>query len=274
MARRRTIRATLAESRVLAVLVALVLLYTLAPILVAIVIGFSSSNFLVFPPPGLSFRWFERFFARDQFIDALWVSLEIAAVATLSGSVIGTLAAEGLDRMAPGRLKAALGLLFLSPLVFPAIIIALGLMLYFSGLGLIGTKAGIVLAHLTIIVPVVMATILSSLKGYDRRLDEAAASLGAPPALTFLIVTLPNVRPAIIGAAMLSFLFSFNDTVFALFLAGPDAQTLPVQMFGYIRYQLDPLIGAVSAVFIGVTVLVIMIFDRVVGFESLVGLRK
>lgn len=270
----RTIRATLAESRVLAALVGFVLLYTLAPIVVAITIAFSSSNFLVFPPPGVSLRWFERFFARDQFIDALWVSLKIAALATLSGTIIGTISAEGLDRLAPGRFRTGIALLFLSPLVFPAIIIALGLMLYFSGLGLIGTTAGIVLAHLTIIVPLVMATVLASLRGYDRRLDEAAASLGAPPATAFLVVTLPNILPSILGAAMLSFLFSFNDTVFALFLSGPDVQTLPVQMFGYIRYQLDPLIGAVSALFIGVTVLVIMIFDRVVGFESLVGLRK
>lgn len=262
----------LADLPVLKVFVGVVLAFVLAPIAVVVWIAFSSGSFLVFPPPGYSLRWFQAFFEREEFVASLGVSLRLALLSTAIGLVVGTLAAYGLFKLRGGPAKGAINLFLFSPLIFPEIVIAMALLIFLSERGLLGGMIGLTIAHLVIIVPLVIQTVTATLAGYRVELEEAAANLGAGPVRTFFTVTLPLIKAGVAGAAIFSFLFSFNDAVLAVFLRGPDVETLPVQMFAYIRYQINPLLGAVSTLFIAVTVVVIVIFDRLVGFERIVGL--
>ncbi|MCC6792277.1 MAG: ABC transporter permease [Thermomicrobiales bacterium] len=262
----------LVDHPLLKAFVALVALFIIAPIAVVVWISFSAGSFLTVPPPGYSLRWFQAFLEREEFLVSLRSSLVVGVLATVLGVVIGTLAAYGMFKVQGGAARAAINLFFFSPLIFPEIVIAIALLLFLSERRLAGGMLGLVLAQLVIIVPLTMQTVNATLAGYGVELEEAAASLGAGPARIFLTVTLPLIKAGVAGAAIFAFLFSFNDAVLAVFLRGPDLVTLPVQMFAYIRYQINPLLGAVSVVFIGVTIVVIVVFDRLVGFESIVGL--
>ncbi|MBB3458014.1 ABC-type spermidine/putrescine transport system permease subunit II [Rhizobium sp. BK313] len=259
---------------VVVVLFLLVLSFILAPLAIATLIGFSSSPFLAFPPPGFSLQWFKRFFSDDAFMSGLDLSLRIAVIVTVAGTVVGVLSAYGLSRMKARMGQQILTAIMLSPLIFPVIVIALALLLFLSNFNLLGSLTGLIIAHLLIVVPLVISTVAAALAGLDKSINEAAASLGAGPWRTFGLIILPQVRGAVAGAALLSFLFSFNDVTFAAFIGGVNAQTLPLKLFGYIRYQLNPMIGAVSAIFIFSTLLVIVIFDRIVGFDRLVGIKE
>ena len=263
----------LADHPLLKAMVALVSVFILAPIVIVVWIAFSSGSFLVFPPPSYGLRWFREFFARDEFVSSLWLSLKLGFIATTIGLVVGTLAAYGLFRIRRGAIRGALNVFFFSPLIFPEIVIAVALLLFLSGRGLAGSLIGLVVAHLVIIIPLVIQTVMATLGGYSVEMEEAAANLGASPVHIFFTITLPLIKAGVAGAAIFSFLFSFNDAVLAVFLRGPNTVTLPVQMFSYIRYQINPLVGAVSTLFILVTIAVIVIFDRLVGFESIVGLN-
>jgi putative spermidine/putrescine transport system permease protein len=263
----------LADHPLLKTMVVLVTAFILVPIVVVVWVAFSSGAFLTFPPPGYGLRWFRAFFAREDFVTALWLSLKLGVIATGIGLVIGTLAAYGLFKIRGGVIRGTLNIVLFAPLIFPEIVIAVALLLFLSDHNLAGGLTGLVIAHLVIIVPLVIQTVMATLQGYSVELEEVAASLGAGPTRIFLTVTLPLIKAGVAGAAIFSFLFSFNDAVLAVFLRGPDAVTLPVQMFSYIRYQINPLVGAVSTLFIGVTVVVIVIFERLVGFENIVGLN-
>lgn len=254
--------------------VGLVVVFTLAPLVVAVAVGFSSSPFLVFPPPGLSLRWFGKFLADPGFLSALRVSLVLAAVVALIGTLAGTALACGLRRLPKGWLSATLRAVLLLPLLFPVIVIALALLLTLSDIDALGSPLALVLAHLLIVVPLVTVMVGAGLGNLDCSIEEAAASLGASPFATLGLVVLPQIRAAIAGSAMLAFLFSFNDVTFAAFVGGPAARTLPLELFAYVRYQINPLIGAVSALFVGTTVIAILVIEWRIGFARLMGLRR
>ena len=267
-------RGSLAGSPLLLAFVLVVLALVTAPLGVAVAIGFSSSPFLVFPPPGLSTQWIRRFLADAEFMAALWTSLRLALVVTGIGLLLSLTTAFALTRLRSARLRAVLTGLFLAPLLVPVILLAAGLLLFLSGIDLLRSPAGLVAAHLVIVVPLCLVTVRAAIDGLNPEIADAAASLGAAPIAAFALVTLPQVWPAVAGAAVLSFLFSFNDVVFTAFLGSPEVETLPLKLFGYVRYRLDPLVGAVSAVFVLTTLAMIVVLDRVAGFDRILGINR
>lgn len=263
----------LSRNPVLLALVLLVLALILAPLAVAVVIGFSASPFLVFPPPGLSTRWIAKFLSDPQFMAALWVSLRLAAIVTAIGVVMALTLAYGLTHVRGQRTRSILQGFALAPLIFPVVLLAVGLLLLLAEIDLLGSSLGLVAAHLIIVVPLCLVTVQAAIDRLNPEIAAAAASLGAGPLRAFVAVTLPQIWASIAGAAILSFLFSLNDVTFAAFLGGPDSQTLPLKLFGYVRYRLDPLVGAVSAVFVFTTLALIVLADRLVGFDRILGLK-
>jgi putative spermidine/putrescine transport system permease protein len=147
--------------------------------------------------------------------------------------------------------------LFLSPLIVPVIIVAIGIYYAFSHYGLIGSPLGLVLAHTCLAVPFVVTSVSASLAGLDRRLEQAAASLGATPLGTFRQVTLPLIRPGVLVGALFAFITSFDELVVALFLSGSGAVTLPRRMWDDLRFAIDPTIAAVSTLTIVLTALLL-----------------
>lgn len=267
-------RGRLVRSPILGAIVLATIAFVLAPLIVAVAIGFSASPFLVFPPPGLSLRWIARFLGDPDFMASLWISLRLALGVTAMGVALALTLAFGLMRMRSRRLRGLVSGFVLAPLMVPVVLLAVGLLLLLAEIDLLGSPAGLAAAHLVIVVPLCLVTVRAAIDRLNPEVADAAASLGAGPLRGFAEIVLPQIWASIAGAAILSFLFSFNDVVFAAFLGGPDAQTLPLRLFGYVRYRLDPLVGAASAVFVFGTLALIMLADRLVGFDRILGIKE
>ena len=168
------------------------------------------------------------------------------------------------------RGRSFLNLLLLTPLVVPHIVMAVGYYSYFARLGLMQTYAGVILAHTALNAPLVFLTVSAALKGYERNLERAAQSLGAPPIIAMLTVTVPVLRPAFIVAALLSFVHSFDETTVALFISGRDVATLPKRMFDAIRLNPDPVLAVASTLLFGM----VLVGFAVVGVQRLIASRR
>ena len=233
-------------------LVTAVLLYMALPILIIVVLSFSSASYLTFPPPAFGVRWYRAYLGSAEWLAATGLSLSVAASVVVLATVLGTLAALGLARLRP-VLRAFAAALILSPLIVPVIVVAIGIYYAFSRYGLVGTPVGLVLAHTCLAVPFVVISVSASLAGFDRRLEQAALSLGATPWGTFRQVTLPLIRPGVLVGALFAFITSFDELIVALFLSGSGAVTLPRRMWDDLRFAIDPTIAAVSTLTIVLT---------------------
>jgi putative spermidine/putrescine transport system permease protein len=236
---------------------ALVLLFLGAPTLVVIPMGFTDSNFLGFPPPGYSLRWFEVYFGSELWLGATLRSFVVAFGTACLAVVLGGFAALALAR-SESRWRGAMFALFLAPMIVPRIVVALGLFYLFAQLGLVATEAGLVLGHTVLALPFTFVTVAAVLKGYDWRLDQAAATLGATRVKVLLQITVPLLKGGLVAAFLFAFITSFDDLTVALFVSGGVTTTLPKQMWDDMILQLNPTLAAVSVVvFVLVTALLV-----------------
>jgi putative spermidine/putrescine transport system permease protein len=236
----------------LAALWTAVLVFLAAPIAIVVALSFSSASYLTFPPPALGIRWYHAYLGSREWLDATWLSLVVAGCVVVLATALGTLAAVGL-RDLPRAMRVAFGALILSPLIVPGIVIAIGIYYVFARYRLVGTPAGLVLAHTCLAVPFVVTSVSASLAGLDRRLQQAALSLGATPWGAFRQVTLPLIRPGVLVGALFAFITSFDELIVALFLSGSGAITLPRRMWDDLRFAIDPTIAAVSTLTIALS---------------------
>jgi len=225
------------------------LVFLIAPIGVIVPLSFSAGSFLHFPLPGLSLRWYEDFFLSDLWLPALKNSLIVGTGATLIATTLGTFAAFGFWRARFPLRRLLFGVL-LAPLVVPVVIVAVGVYFAFAKIGLVDGYLGLTLAHAALGAPFVLVTVLSTLSGFDRNLLNAAASLGAPPWLTFRRVALPIIFPGVFAGALFAFATSFDEVVVALLLTGPGQRTLPRQMFAGINDNISLTITAAGTLLI------------------------
>lgn len=252
------------------VLVALLYLFLLAPLIVVLLTSFSSDAYLAFPPQHWGFAAYRTALANPGFRQGLGISLIIATCATAIGLLAGTAAAFAIARFTfPGR--GLLLALFTAPLLVPAIILGLGLLLVFARLGLLATLPGLILGHLLVAQPFVIRVVLTAVRGIPPPLEEAAATLGAPPWRVFRRVTLPLMLPGMVAAAALAFLASFDEVVVSLFLVGPRMTTLPIQIYQAVQYRADPQISALSVLLIVITATLVLVVERSFGFLTALG---
>jgi putative spermidine/putrescine transport system permease protein len=253
------VSATKGPSKLLVVVAVLIGVWLLAPMLVVIPMSLTDRQSLSFPPSGWSLEWYERFFTEEQWHGALLSSLQIALLVTVLATVLGTAAAFALVRgRFPG--KAAVNALLLAPLVVPVVIVAIAVFGVYLRWRLSGTVRGFVMAHTALALPFVIITVSASLRGFDRRLELAAANLGASPWATFRKVTLPLILPGVLSGALFAFITSFDEVVVALFLQSPDVRTLPVQMFTSVTREVDPTIAAASTMILVLTTALLVLF--------------
>lgn len=230
-----------------------ILVCLVLPLLVIFPLALSGETYLVFPPQTYSMRWFENFFLRDDWIRPTITSLHIGILATIGSVLIGVPAAYAIVRgRFPG--KALVAAILISPMIVPVVILAISLYALYARYNLLGTVGGVALAHIILALPYVVVTVSAGLRSTDEMLEAAALTMGASPVRAFWIVTLPVLRPAIISAAFLAFITSFDDVVLALFLSGTSAKTLPVRIWEGIRFEIDPTIAAVSVMLILITI--------------------
>ncbi|WEF23078.1 ABC transporter permease [Paracoccus sp. S3-43] len=271
------------------VICGLIFFFLIAPIVVIIPLSFNvepyftfTDRMLSFDPEGYSMRWYRSLltfgmqnpnatgwaFWSDAWANANWIkaaknSIIIGVFSTLLATVLGTLAALGLSRPEMPFRRLIMAIL-ISPMIVPLIITATGMFFFYSNpcemLGVVGlptncgrlagTYLGVILAHATLGIPFVIITVTATLVGFDQSLNRAAASLGAGPRTTFFRVTMPLILPGVISGALFAFVTSFDEVVAVLFIAGPDQQTIPRQMWNGIREQISPAILAVATLLV------------------------
>lgn len=242
-------------------------LFLLAPLLVVIALSFTSASNLVFPPPGLSLRWFRYLAGRNEFISSAIVGAEIATIASLMAVALAIPTALALIR-GQFRFKPAIESLLMSPAILPGIIIGVALLQYFTLLGMVRSFPRLVLAHIVICLPYALRSISACLRGIDPNLEEASRTLGAGAWRTFWRILLPLLKPGVIAALIFSFVTSFDNVVVSIYLIGGDTVTLPIRIFTYLEWQFDPSIAAISTIFIAVTTVVIVTVERLTGITA------
>lgn len=231
-----------------------ILAILIAPILIIMMVSFTPTQMLQFPPPGFSLRWYEAYFGDAMWMQATRLSFLVAALTAIVSLVIGFLISLALVRYR-FKGKAWLRMLVMSPLILPKIIIAVGLYFLYVRLRILGTTGALVAAHSIIAIPYVVMIVTASLYSFDRRLEWAARSLGASPVKAVWLVTLPNLRPAILGGGLFAFVASFDDIILSLFLTKLTEPTLPRQIWVNVQQTIDPTIAAVSTFMTVVSVL-------------------
>ncbi len=236
------------------------------PLLVVAVFAFNDAPYPAPPWRGFTLDWFlsgapssgrRGLFADPAMLGSLWTSVVVAGWVTLLSVLVGTSNAFLIERT-QFRGKQALSLLMLAPLVIPGVILGISILAFASrvanladdlwGLELDFLRPGlplVVLGQFSYIVSIATLTITARLKRFDRTLEDAAYNLGASRAAVFTTITLPYLQPALIGAAAISFLMSFENFNTTLMLVGSDAP-LTVMMYGRMREGATPVLNAVS----------------------------
>jgi putative spermidine/putrescine transport system permease protein len=215
---------------------------------------------VTFPPEGLSLRWYREYLGSAAWVEATVRSFAVAGVTGVLAMLLGVPAAFMLVR---ARAQGKQGLLafILSPLIIPRIIVAVALYIVYARVGLVGTSLGLVLGHTVLSVPPVVITMMAVLKTYDDRLDQAAASLGAPPWRRLRHVTFPLVRTGMVASFLFAFITSFDELTIALFVSGGLVSTLPRQMWNDMLLQVNPTLAAVSTTMLVVITVVMLLAE-------------
>jgi len=247
---------------------ALFVIFMVAPIAIVCVVAFTPEGFLSIPTTEWSLRWFRAIARYPEFIEAFWNTLLLGALSSAVAIALSVPAALAIARERfAGR--EAFTAIFLSPLMIPHVVLGIAFLRFFTQVGLGGTFAGLVLAHIVIVFPFALRLVLASATGMDRALENAAVSLGASGFTVFRRVTLPLILPGVASGWMLAFIQSFDEVTMTVFIAAPGATTLPVRMFLYIQDNIDPLVTSVSAVVIVITVVFMVLLDRIYGLDKL-----
>jgi spermidine/putrescine transport system permease protein len=241
--------------------------FLFAPIVVLIVFSFNDSR-RTFVWRGFTLDWYPRLFADDDLLAALFVTLQVAAVAVVVATVLGSLLGLGLARLR-FRGSGATETLLLLPMVTPEIIMGISLLIFFFQLfGAIGSIGQISIAHITFCISYVAVTVRARAAGMDPRLEEAARDLGATAWGAFRYVTIPLILPAVFAGAMLAFALSFDDLVVTSFNYGVGSATLPIYIYSSIKFGVTPQINAISTIIVAVVSIALFVAWRLGAFRS------
>ena len=235
----------------------LILAVLTAPVIIILGTSFTTTPYLVFPPKGLTFKWYAQLAHDPSWLNAAWLSVQVAAVSAVAAVVLGTLAAVALTR---GTFfgKRIFNLLMIAPLIVPVIVVAVGVYFLFSQMGLLGTKWSFILVYTVMDLPLVLLIVSSALRRVDRTPELAATTLGASPLVAFMRTTMPMIWPALVAGGLFAFIHSFDDVVIAEFIAGVNTATLPKKMWVSLLYSIDPSLSAVSTLMVLVSTLALI----------------
>ncbi len=241
------------------------LFFIVLPIVALIPMSFSSASFLSFPPHGFSLRWYEAFFSSRDSMEALGNSVKVAVAVTVLACVLGTPAGMALARTSFRGKELVRGLV-LAPIIVPVMILAIGFYYVYAQYRLVGTILALILGHLVIATPYVVLNVEAVMRTFDMRLERAARMLGATSWQAFTRVVFPLIRAGVLAGALFALITSLDELVIAIFLSGTRAITLPKLMFARISQdELDPLVGAIATLQIGMAFLVLAVAEGLRG---------
>ncbi|MEG0921893.1 MAG: ABC transporter permease [Comamonas sp.] len=247
---------------------ALVIIFMLAPLVIVCLVAFTPEETLTIPTTSFSLRWFNQVLHHPDFVQSFWNSLGLAVAAASISTALAVPAAIALVRYEiPGR--GALQALFLSPLIIPHLVLGVAMLRMFSLVGGQGSFGWLIFAHALVVMPYTMRLVMAALIGFDRSAEHAAYSLGASNATVFRRITLPMILPGITGGWLLAFINSFDELTMSIFVVSPSTVTLPVRMYMYATESLDPMMAAVSALIVFVTLGLMLLLDKVYGLDRI-----
>ena len=240
------------RSKIPEIYVTLLLILMYLPILVVVVYSFNDTK--LFSWEGFTFSWYQKLLHNRNIITAFFNSLELAALSSLSASVLGTVGAVGIaGRHFRGR--GALENFSLIPIMVPEIILGMAYLAFFSFLRLPFGMLTLVLAHTTFCVPYIFINVKARLAGLDPAIGEAARDLGASAPRAFFDITLPLIAPSILSGALLAFAMSMDDVIISVFVTGVDTNTLPVKIYSQLKTGVTPEINALCTLLFLATLL-------------------
>lgn len=244
---------------------ALVMLFLYLPIIMLIVLSFNGTN-STSVIQGFSTKWYVELFKDSATINALTNTLILAVTSAITATVIGTLAAVGIDKMKKGVVKSSVMTVTNIPMMNPEIVTGVSMMLLFVFIGSILGASGVLgfwtlfIAHVTFSLPYVILNVLPKLRQTDTNLSQAAQDLGCPPIKAFIKVVLPSILPGVIAGLIMAFTLSFDDFIISYFVSGPKFQTLPIRIFSMTKKRVTPDMYALSTImFIVILVLLVLV---------------
>ena len=240
---------------------ALVLFFLYIPIFVLIVFSFNESKSRsVFS--GFTLDWYRKLFQNDIIISSLVNTIIIAVLASIISTVLGTLAAIGINGMRKVP-KAVVMNITNMPIINPEIVTGVSLMLLYqfvvSRLILVFHYVILLFLHITFDVPYVILNIMPKFRQMDPHLYEAAQDLGCNPFSAFIKVVLPEIMPGVVSGFLMAFTYSLDDFVISYFTSGSSSQTLPVTIYSMTRRKVSPEINALSTIIFGVVVIILIV---------------
>lgn len=244
------------------------LAYLVLPLAVIVGSSLTASSFLAFPPQGVTLAWYGTMLRDPSYVSAFATSTLLAAAATVAAIVLAIPAAIAIARYKfPGR--RLLSETLASPLILPHVVLGAALLQYGTAIGLTRSFNALLVGHIVIIMPFILRAVLPQLSEEQRSLEEASADLGAGPVTTFFLVTLPQIRSGIVSGAIFAFISSWINVELSIFNTTAELTTIPVKLFNYVQYTIDPTIAAVSSITILVAAIVIIILDLTLGLDVL-----
>lgn len=254
------------KSKVLLVITILTYVFLIGPMIVMICTAFNGEKTLAFPPKGFSLRWFQQAFTSPSFLKGFKTSFMVSLIGTLLAMLLGVPAAYAMNKY-KFPLKGLINGFFISPTLIPAVV--LGFSLLKSFVPKIGGSiyAGLLVGYTLIAIPYIIRTTSSALANFDFSVEEAARSLGCCAPKAFFKSVIPNIRSGLMSAFILAFINSFNDVSIGVFVSSPGTMTLPTAMMSYIQGKLDPTIAAASVVLMVMTVLIMVLAEKLLGIK-------
>jgi putative spermidine/putrescine transport system permease protein len=244
----------------------LMLIVVLAPVVIVMWMSFTPTAMFVLPFTQFSLRWYREALSYPGFIDAFRLSFEVATLAAVITVALSFLAAYGLVRYQPVG-GAALRAFFTAPLLVSAVVFGIAMLQFVNRMGLYNQLAGLVLAHVVLVVPFAIRSIEVTLRAVPEELEWAAMILGRSRAGTLLRITLPLCARGLVTAFLFCFLLSFSEVTTTIFMTGPGLQTLPVRIYSYMSDRIDPTVAAVSALVVLISLAILVAVNLLGGLR-------
>ena len=238
---------------------ALVFLFLYAPIVVLIVFSFNESksrgNW-----GGFSLKWYESLFHNSEIMEALFNTFLIAVLASLIATVLGTMAAIGINSMNKALQSLFMNVTYL-PVLNADIVTGVSLLILFMFLGIPLGRVSLLLAHITFNTPYVILSVMPKLKQMNKHAYEAALDLGCTPLMAIIKVVIPEILPGVITGAILAFTLSIDDFVISFFTTGAGVNTLSIPIYSMVRRGIKPEINALSSIMFVVVLLLLVVVN-------------
>jgi putative spermidine/putrescine transport system permease protein len=244
-----------------------------APLLGILSTSITTTTFWEFPPTGATLRWYARFLQTGELVGSTYVSIGAALLVAVVGPALATLIALALTRTRIRRTtRDMINVGILIPLLVPTIALGLAIYLLYILANIPVNLVTLAAAQLILVLPLTTGLMATGLEGIRPNVERAAANLGAGTATILGRVTLPLVRPALIAAAIIAFVRSFDDSSVALFINSPATTTLPIRMLLEMQEAFGPLIAAAGCVLLLIAVVLAVVLDRVIGLGRAFGI--